>query len=153
MSSCKVVFLIYWNNNIMIIWHDHLNYFLFQSIEMSRKATKVIWKENLACLLVFHAQNLYPYFFLTSFHNPLIRGEIRDQWPKFWDSKSSSKQTKLKLLDSLLQEVCISSSFDWSLTLSFCLSQSQISLCRTRESSKQTKLKEISTHCLMLKLR
>ena len=52
---------------------------------------------------------------------------------------SLSKTTKLILLDSLLQEVCISSGFDWSLTLSslglsVCLSQSQTSFFRAKES-------------------
>ena len=50
-----------------------------------------------------------------------------------------SKTTKLKLLDSLLQEVCISSVFDVSLTLgllqlSVCLSQSQTCFFRAKES-------------------
>ena len=50
-----------------------------------------------------------------------------------------SKTTKLKLLDSLLQEVCISSVFDVSLTLgllqlSVCLSQSQTFFFRAKES-------------------
>ena len=52
---------------------------------------------------------------------------------------SLSKTTKLILLDSLLQEVCISSVFDGSLTLSslglsVCLSQSQTALFRAKES-------------------
>ena len=52
---------------------------------------------------------------------------------------SLSKTTKLILLDSLLQEVCINSVFDWSLALSslglsVCLSQSQTSLFRAKES-------------------
>ena len=50
-----------------------------------------------------------------------------------------SKTTKLILHDSLLQEVCISSVFDGSLTLSslglsVCLSQSQTPFCRAKES-------------------
>ena len=50
-----------------------------------------------------------------------------------------SKTTKLILLDSLLQEVCISSDFDGSLALSslglsVCLSQSQTSFFRAKES-------------------
>ena len=54
-------------------------------------------------------------------------------------SLSLSKTTKLILLDSLLQEVCISSDLDWSLTLSslglsVCLSQSQTSFFRAKES-------------------
>ena len=57
-------------------------------------------------------------------------------WPQL---VSLSKTTKLILLDSLLQEVCISSGFDWSLTLSslglsVCLSQSQTCLFRAKES-------------------
>ena len=52
---------------------------------------------------------------------------------------SLSKTTKLILLDSLLQEVCISSGFDGSLTLSslglsVCVSQSQTPFFRTKES-------------------
>ena len=52
---------------------------------------------------------------------------------------SLSKTTKLILLDSLLQEVCINSVSDWSLALSslglsVCLSQSQTSLFRAKES-------------------
>ena len=63
---------------------------------------------------------------------------------KKWQSgESLSKTTKLILLDSLLQEVCISSGFDWSLTLSslglsVCLSQSQTSLFRAKESPLNT---------------
>ena len=50
-----------------------------------------------------------------------------------------SKTTKLKLLDSLLQEVCISSVFDVSLTLgslklSVCFGQSQTCFFRAKES-------------------
>ena len=53
---------------------------------------------------------------------------------------SLSKTTKLILLDSLLQEVCISSGEDGSLTLSslglsVCLSQSQTTFFRAKESS------------------
>ena len=53
--------------------------------------------------------------------------------------QSLSKTTKLILLDSLLQEVCIDSGFDGSLTLSslglsVCLSQSQTPFFRTKES-------------------
>ena len=55
------------------------------------------------------------------------------------NGESLSKTTKLILLDSLLQEVCISSVFDGSLTLSslglsVCLSQSQTPFFRTKES-------------------
>ena len=58
----------------------------------------------------------------------------------FWKQRRSlSKTTKLILLDSLLQEVCISSGLDGSLTLSslglsVCLSQSQTSFFRAKES-------------------
>ena len=52
---------------------------------------------------------------------------------------SLSKTTKLLLLDSLLQEVCIESGLDGSLTLSslglsVCLSQSQTTFFRAKES-------------------
>ena len=54
---------------------------------------------------------------------------------------SLSKTTKLILLDSLLQEVCISSDIQYdepltlsSLGLSVCLSQSQTALFRAKES-------------------
>ena len=54
-------------------------------------------------------------------------------------TESLSKTTKLILLDSLLQEVCIKSGSAGrsplsSLRLSFCLCQSQPSLFRTKES-------------------
>ena len=66
---------------------------------------------------------------------PVLRGHI------VWSGcESLSKTTKLILLDSLLQEVCISSGFDWSLALSslglsVCLSQSQTTFFRAKESS------------------
>ena len=65
--------------------------------------------------------------------------EFGGSWGKFLAVQSLSKTTKLILLDSLLQEVCIMSGFDWSLTLSslglsVCLSQSQTSLFRAKES-------------------
>ena len=54
------------------------------------------------------------------------------QLKKYADFESLSKTTKLILLDSLLQEVCISSGFDGSLTLEFarveCLSLSVTNL-------------------------
>ena len=57
-----------------------------------------------------------------------------------WCLALLSKTTKLILLDSLLQEVCISSGVDGSLTLSslglsVCLCQSQITFFRAKESS------------------
>ena len=58
---------------------------------------------------------------------------------QYWESDSLSKTTKLILLDSLLQEVCIKSGLAGrsplsSLRLSVCLCQSQTSLFRTKES-------------------
>ena len=60
-------------------------------------------------------------------------------WVAFGQAVSLSKTTKLILLDSLLQEVCIESVLAGrspmsSLGLSVCLVQSQFALCRTNES-------------------
>ena len=60
-------------------------------------------------------------------------------WDQIGDRGSLSKTTKLILLDSLLQEVCISSDEDGSLALSslglsVCLSQSQTCFFRAKES-------------------
>ena len=80
----------------------------------------------------------YPYRILTKY---LMQSEL--SYPFIYFNKMFflllSKTTKLILLDSLLQEVCISSVFDGSLTLSslglsVCLSQSQTSLFRAKES-------------------
>ena len=67
---------------------------------------------------------------------------------QYWESDSLSKTTKLILLDSLLQEVCIKSGLAGrsplsSLRLSVCLCQSQTSLFRTKESplNKMIRLK------------
>ena len=93
---------------------------------------------------IFKACNVYIYktipWYITNMWPPWV--ELFAGWKlhiilsKF---SSLSKTTKLILLDSLLQEVCISSVFDGSLTLSslglsVCLSQSQTPFFRTKES-------------------
>ena len=61
------------------------------------------------------------------------------EWGAFGQTETLSKTTKLILLDSLLQEVCIKSGLAGrsplsSLRLSVCLVQSQSALFRTNES-------------------
>ena len=61
------------------------------------------------------------------------------EWGAFGQTETLSKTTKLILLDSLLQEVCIESGLAGrsplsSLRLSVCLVQSQSALCRTKDS-------------------
>ena len=67
--------------------------------------------------------------------SPVVKAYTLSGW-----LSTLSKTTKLILLDSLLQEVCISSGKDGSLTLSslglsVCLSQSQTTFFRAKESS------------------
>ena len=72
---------------------------------------------------------------LDHWQSPVLKGYTLSGW-----LATLSKTTKLILLDSLLQEVCISSGKDGSLTLSslglsVCLSQSQTTFFRAKESS------------------
>ena len=74
---------------------------------------------------------------LTCSRNVVYPARVHIYVPSAIDSLS--KTTKLILLDSLLQEVCISSGIDGSLTLSslglsVCLSQSQNTFFRAKES-------------------
>ena len=70
-------------------------------------------------------------------------------WSEIPATESLSKTTKLILLDSLLQEVCIRSGLScWSplnsLSLSVCLGQSQPSFFRTKESPLNLMKKKLS---------
>ena len=78
------------------------------------------------------------------------------RWPlgQFLELESLSKTTKLILLDSLLQEVCISSAMigrsPWDFSgLSVCLSQSQTALFGAKESPLIRRLRMIRKwHCI-----
>ena len=110
----------------------------FQKVEDFLRLSKPFFDTQLAEIVpkFGHFWWLYYVLALEWWH---LRWTSRGLYVFLSPSCSLSKTTKLILLDSLLQEVCISSGSDWSLALSslglsVCLSQSQTSFCRAKES-------------------